>query len=64
VDIYNAGLSHYKAREWDKAIDRFSEILNYDENDGPSLTYLERCLDFQVRPPDVNWDGVYILTSK
>jgi len=64
LETYNMGLSHYKAREWDKAIDSFGEVLNYDETDGPSLTYLERCLDFQVRPPDVNWDGVYILTSK
>lgn len=64
LDLYNEGLSYYKAWEWRKAIDVFSKILDLDINEGPSLTYLERSLDFQQRPPNKNWDGVYVMKTK
>jgi len=64
ISLYNDGLGHYKEREWKKAVDKFSEILDFDVNDGPAMTYLERALDFQLKEPAKDWDGVFILTSK
>ncbi|MDH5542612.1 MAG: adenylate/guanylate cyclase domain-containing protein [Nitrospinota bacterium] len=64
ITLYNDGLGHYKEREWKKAVDKFSEILEFDVNDGPAMTYLERALDFQLKEPPKDWDGVFILTSK
>lgn len=64
INLYNQGLEFYKAREWKQAIDVFSNILEMDVNDGPSLTYLERCLDFYIKPPAKDWDGVYVMKTK
>ncbi|MBU0728140.1 MAG: adenylate/guanylate cyclase domain-containing protein [Proteobacteria bacterium] len=64
VRQYNIGLGHYKAREWDKAINVFGALFDAEHDDGPTLTYLERCLDFRLSPPGKNWDGVHVLTSK
>lgn len=61
---YNKGLAHYQAREWRPAVDLFAGILEKRPDDGPALTYMERCLDYQLRPPGKNWDGVYILKTK
>jgi len=64
LSLYKEGRACYMAREWQNAIDRFGEILDTDINDGPALTYMERCMDFKQRPPDKNWDGTYIMKDK
>jgi adenylate cyclase len=64
IDLYKQGMEHYTAWEWKKGIEKFSEILDIDVQDGPAMTYLERCLDFKLKPPEKDWDGVYIMTSK
>ncbi|MFQ5432883.1 MAG: CHASE2 domain-containing protein [Nitrospinota bacterium] len=64
LSLYKEGRAFYMAREWQNAIDKFGEILDMDINDGPALTYMERCMDFKQRPPDKNWDGTYIMKDK
>ena len=64
LSLYGEGRAFYMAREWQSAIDRFGEILDMDINDGPALTYMERCMDFKQRPPDKKWDGTYIMKDK
>jgi len=38
--------------------------LAINEDDGPSLTYFERCITFQAQPPSDDWDGVFGMTTK
>ncbi|MFQ5481479.1 MAG: CHASE2 domain-containing protein [Nitrospinaceae bacterium] len=64
VPIYDEGLGHYKNQDWDAALDCFGKALKHDKEDGPLLTYFERCLHFKSSPPAKDWDGVFILTSK
>ena len=64
LSLYKDGRAYYMAREWQNAIEKFGEILDMDINDGPALTYMERCLDFKQREPDKNWDGTYIMKDK
>ena len=64
LSLYKDGRAYYMAREWQNAINKFGEILDTDINDGPALTYMERCMDFKQRPPDKNWDGTYIMKDK
>jgi adenylate cyclase len=64
LDLYEEGLREYRKREWQKAISFFQKALDKDPNDGPSLTYVERCKLYEQEPPPVDWDGVYILTAK
>ena len=64
LPIFNEGYELYKRREWTKGADCFQRVLEIDEKDGPSLTYLERCMAFQSHPPADDWDGVYAMESK
>ncbi len=61
---YSEGLSNYKAQKWQNAIENFKNALKIDPNDGPSMTYLERCKIFIESPPKEDWDGVFNLTKK
>jgi adenylate cyclase len=64
IPIFNEGYERYKVREWNKSADCFQKVLEINENDGPALTHLERCITFQIHPPPDNWDGVYTMGSK
>jgi len=64
ISTYEQGLEQYYAMNWEEAIKLFSKVLELDDDDGPALTYLERSLDFNLSPPDKNWNGVHVLTSK
>lgn len=61
---FHEGLNHYKNRKWEEGIDCFEKALNLYEDDGPSLTYFERCINFQTYPPPPDWDGVFVMRSK
>ncbi len=62
--LYEQGIKEYLAREWDKAIDLFEEVLNLIPDDSPSKVYIERCQHFKLVPPEKNWDGRFILKTK
>jgi adenylate cyclase len=64
LDLYAKGLSLYKDRKWNEAIEVFGTIFELDPDDGPSLTYLERCLDYRINPPGPEWSGVHVMRSK
>ena len=34
-------------------------MLDIDQEDGPSQTYVKRCGVFLETPPEKDWDGVY-----
>ena len=61
---FKEGLNHYKNWRWKEAIDSFERALKLYENDGPSLTYFDRCITFQNRPPPSDWDGVFAMRTK
>lgn len=62
--LFQAGLDHYKKRQWEEGITCFENILNKYDDDGPSLIYFERCITFQNYPPEDDWDGVFALSAK
>lgn len=71
--LFHEGLALYKAMEWDAAIEKFKESLEYEwkrypslkgKKTNPSEIYIKRCEDFKLNPPPQDWDGVYTLTSK
>ena len=64
LSIFNEGYELYKRREWNKSSDCFEKALAINPNDGPSLTYFERCITFQIHPPPDDWDGVYTMGTK
>lgn len=61
---FDEGLEHYKNQRWEEGITCFENALNLYDDDGPSLTYFERCITFQSHPPPLDWDGVFSVHTK
>jgi adenylate cyclase len=61
---FQEGLEHYKNQRWEEGIICFENALNLYEDDGPALTYFERCITFQHHPPPSDWDGVFAMRTK
>ena len=64
LPLYNEGLKHYKNRRWNAGAKSFEKLLGIHENDGPSLTYFDRCIAFSNNPPPADWDGIFGMTGK
>jgi len=64
ITHYCDGLNYYKDKKWEKALDKFSEGLQIDGKDSPSVLYIERCRHFLQNPPAEDWDGVWTFTTK
>ncbi len=64
VSCFKSGIKYYREAKWDKAIDAFKEALALNPNDKLSTTYIERCNHMKENPPDGEWNGVWVMTSK
>ncbi len=64
VSYFKNGTKYYREGKWKKAIDAFREALSLNPNDQLSKTYIERCNYMKENPPDEEWDGVWVMTSK
>lgn len=64
VSYFKSGIKYYRDGKWDKAIEAFKEVLSLNPNDKLSNTYIERCNHMKENPPDGEWDGVWVMTSK
>jgi adenylate cyclase len=64
VGLYMQGVACYKNKQWTEALDLFNKTLAVDPNDGPSKTYIKRCIEFQKNPPADDWDGVWRMKTK
>jgi len=64
LEQYTLGLEYYKKQKWDEAIDIFGRLFEQDPDDGPTLNYLERCLDYRINPPGPDWSGVHVMRTK
>lgn len=64
LDQYKQGLLHYRNKKWDAALAAFERVLYVNNSDGPSKTYIKRCLHFKKNPVPANWDGVFEMTTK
>ena len=63
IEIYEEGLSFYRDRKWDLAIQKFKLVLKTKEEDFPSKVMTERCEKLKRENPK-NWDGVFSLKTK
>ncbi len=64
LDKYYDALEYFHHREWKKALSLFNQALKVIDDDGPCLTYRERCEAFIKKPPTKKWDGVFSLKAK
>ncbi|MBM3564813.1 MAG: GAF domain-containing protein [Alphaproteobacteria bacterium] len=63
INQFRAGIQHYRAGDWDRAIGGFREALKANPGDELSNIYIERCEHLKAEPPE-KWDGVYVMKSK
>jgi len=61
-------LDVYKSQDWDgavKEIDKTRELgKDFDIDETFYELYMDRIADYRENPPSVDWDGVFIATSK
>jgi adenylate cyclase len=64
IAAFNAGMRHYRARQFSGAQEKFRNALRCRPDDMPSQIFLERCAAFLHTPPPAGWDGVWTMTEK
>lgn len=64
LDQYNQGLKLYRQKKWDAAILAFDRALLINPQDGPSKTYVKRCVHFKDNPVPADWDCVFEMKTK
>ncbi len=64
IETFEEGLDLYRRREWENAIQIFSELKVRFPDDGPSALYIERCREMSQVTVSADWDGVYRSVQK
>ncbi len=60
AERFAEALRLYRMQKWDEALDIFNAL----EDDPASQIFAERCSHLKSEPPDDDWDGVWIMTTK
>lgn len=73
IELYNEGIEHYHAQEWDSAIYHFESAAKLEPNraernpvapETPSQIMLSRARKLKENPPGRDWDGVFVMKTK
>ncbi|MBF0458317.1 MAG: CHASE2 domain-containing protein [Nitrospirae bacterium] len=56
---FENGLSLYKQRKWDDALDAFKQCLEFSPDDGPSRKYIKEIEHLKQTPPSEDWTGAF-----
>lgn len=63
-EAFEKGLDFYRQQRWEQAVEKFRQVLNIDDTDGPSKVYIERCQQLKDEDLPQDWDGVFVLKTK
>ncbi len=61
---FDEALKLYRSKNFKDAKAIFRELKGLEPDDLASQVYIDRCKSFMATPPPVDWDGVYVRTSK
>lgn len=65
IGLYEQGMEQYFNQEWDAAVNYFNQALSLEAHTkNPSQIFIERCKIMKQNPPSLDWDGVFVMTSK
>jgi adenylate cyclase len=65
VKLYEQGMQAYYQQDWDKAADLFQSAIPLEVHpQNPSQIFIERCMMMKTTPPGIDWNGVFVMTSK
>jgi two-component system sensor histidine kinase ChiS len=62
--VFEAALEHYYQYAFEKAAEKFREVLQKHPTDKTAAIYLERCQKYAVQGVPNDWTGVETLTTK
>src|SRR3990167_4752372 len=62
--VFAKGFMAYQQGHWDEAIGYFSECQPIYTEDKVAALFIQRCENFKVKPPSVDWHGVWHLHEK
>ncbi len=62
INNFEKAIKLYLNKDFEKAIKEFEELSLIWDN--PSKTYISRCEDFIINPPEQNWDWVWTMKTK
>jgi adenylate cyclase len=63
-DLYHQALERYRARDFRGSMELFQQAQALAPDDFTTTMYLNRARVYAVKPPDIDWDGVYELEGK
>lgn len=61
---FQEGIKNFRTAKWDKAIGKFNEAIAANPGDKCSKMYIERCELLKANPPEGEWNGVWVMTTK
>jgi len=64
IEPFSQGLLYYREQEWDKAEEKFKEVLSTIPGDMAAALYLQRIATLRQESPGAGWDGVFTMKSK
>ncbi len=65
IRLFEDGLTAYWSHDWDTAIALFESAEKGERNEyNPSMIMLGRSKAMKISPPDADWDGVYVMSTK
>jgi adenylate cyclase len=64
LPAFAAGRAAYLARDWLRAREHFQEVLRLKPDDLPAQVFLQRCRQYQEKPPAADWQGIFVLEEK
>jgi adenylate cyclase len=64
VNYFNEGAKQYPIGNWQKAIANFEDAIKATPEDKLATTYIDRCELLKANPPEGEWNGVWVMTSK
>jgi adenylate cyclase len=64
IDVFEAGLSKYRARQWFDAAEDFETVIAMRGSDGPAENLMKRCREFMQRLPSDVWEAITFLQTK
>lgn len=64
LTTWSRALELYRHQEWSGAIETLDQVLGLYPEDTISKLYRDRCTLFLEHPPDADWDGTWLMTTK
>ena len=64
IDHFHKALEHYRNQRWDEAERQLNDLAAASPEEKLYKLYLDRIAYLRAKPPNADWDGVFVFTTK